>query len=138
MVLLYDWDKIFNATGGSPVDICRIFRMLVRNQIPENMYDPIYNYKQMDFSGQDYLLHPELLEANMHKYSHRDIGIYIALASIRKWADWVTSGNAGLDASMSPMSDEMLIFHATANELLSYEDGNLLFLYEEAGGTGIH
>jgi hypothetical protein len=138
MVLLYDWPKIFQATEGNPVEVAKIFFMLASKQIPRNYHDPIYKYYTKDFKGKSFLLHADLLEANLHKHTYSDISRYLSLASLRSWAHWVTSGDSTLSALSVPMDQELLAERIAESDLMLLEGGNIRFLYEEMGGCNIN
>lgn len=138
MILMYNWDKIFKLTEGDPVEIVRIFRMLTKGQVPDNYYDPIYKYSIHNFFGESYILHPNLLEQNLHNHSHRDVAMYIALAALRPYAEWIGTGTAKLPVDYSQMPVEALTTYVDENVLLDLQDGEVSFCYEEMGGNTIH
>jgi hypothetical protein len=126
-MLLYDWNKIFAKTGSNPVEIVRVLKMLVEKQIPYNRYDKIYKYYDTDFSGECFLIHPDVLLFNSYKYSYRDVCIYIALASRRSYAEYKATGKRTLDLLHLP--EEPIIFEDYS--LLYIENDEIHFLYEE-------
>jgi hypothetical protein len=131
-MLLYNWQKIYNASNQDVVEIVRILRMITYKQIPENTFDPIYKYHQMKFLGESYLVHPDVLVHNAHYHSYKNIASYIALASLRPYAEWVVSGKTSLELIHIPMEPEFILQTIATNDLLAAEDGNLMFLYENA------
>jgi hypothetical protein len=128
-MLLFDWKKIFNATQGDPIEIVRVLRMLVLKQVPTTKYDKIYFYSQLNFSGENFLLHPELLLFHSHKHGYRDIAIYTAMASLRPLADYHAYGTVTLDPLYAP---EEVLKYVDENRLLSMKDGKIHFLYERS------
>ena len=48
-MLLYDWNKIFEISEGNTYVIFIIFRMLTCKLVPENKYDPIYEFSKKNF-----------------------------------------------------------------------------------------
>ncbi len=126
-MLLYDWKKIFITTQGDPVEITRVLKVMIENKVPRNKYDPIYQYSQLNFTGQSFLVHPELLLYNGYKHSHRDIAIYVAMAALRPLADYHAYGKIALETFHTP---ENILQYVDNNSLLS-SDGELIhFLYE--------
>ena len=126
-MLLYDWNKIFAKTGSNPVEIVRVLKMLVEKQIPYNRYDKIYKYSDVDFNGDSFLIHPDVLLFNSYKYSYRDVCIYVALASRRPYAEYKVSGKRTLD--MLHLPEEPIIMEDYS--LLYIEDEEIHFVYEE-------
>lgn len=138
MPLLYDWDKIFSATEGNSVEIVRILRMLVANQIPDNYNDPIYKYYIKDFGGKSFLVNGDILLLNSHKHTYKDMAMYLSLASLRPLAEWAASGKVDLPAIVVPVAEDTLIKYIELNPLLSLKDGNIHFLYEDSDTLTIH
>lgn len=128
-MLLYDWKKIFTATQGNPTEIVRILKMLVEKKVPKNKYDKIYYYSQLNFSGESFLLHPEPMLYYGYKYTHREMAIYTALASLRPLADYTAYSKITLDLLHAP---EDVIDYIYDNRLLEIEDGEIHFLYERS------
>ena len=126
-MLLYYWNKIFTKCESNPVEIVRVLKMLVEKQIPYNRYDKIYKYSDVDFSGDSFLIHPDVLLFNSYKYSYRDVCIYVALASRRPYAQYKVSGKRTLD--MLHLPDEPIIMEDYS--LLYIEDEEIHFVYEE-------
>jgi len=133
-MLLYDWNKIFDVTKGSPSAMYLIIKMLVNKSIPRNKHDKIYKYINTDFSGDCFLVHPDILLYHAYKHSFRDIAQYIALASLRPLADYYASGKTTLDLDLCEISLE----YFKDNSLLHIEEGQLHFLYEEVKQENIH
>lgn len=128
-LFLFDWKKLFEASGGSPQMITTLLRMLVEKRIPKNKFDAIFPYSETDFSGESFLVHPERLLYNSYKHSFRDIAVYTALASLRPLADYVAYGTITLDPLHAP---EEVLQHTDDNRLLEYKDGLLHFIYERS------
>ena len=127
-MLLYDWKKIFTVTNGDPSSIFIIFEMLVKNSIPQNKYDPIYKFYGLNFTGECFLVHPDVLLYNAFRYSRRDIAIYLAFASMRSLGEYFASGDITLDLLEMPLDPFQ---HLENDSLLYMEDDKLHFLYEE-------
>jgi hypothetical protein len=75
------------------------------------------------------LVHPERLLYEGYKYTHREIGIYTALASLRPLADYYAYGKVSLNLLYVPDNIKEYI---TDNRLLSVENNELHFLYERS------
>ena len=127
-MLLYDWKMIFTIANGEPTSIFIIFEMLVKNSIPRNKYDPIYKFYELNFTGECFLVHPDVLLYNAFRYSRRDISIYLAFASMRSLGEYFASGNITLDLLEMPLDPFQ---HLEDDRLLYIEDEKLHFLYEE-------
>jgi len=128
MVFLYDWKKIFEVAEKNPLSIFVIFRMMVERQIPKNKYDKIFSYSKKNFVGESFLINPEDLLFHSYKYSYREIAQYLALASLRSYADYLATGDATLDLRRVEVDLELF----KDNRLLYIKEGNkLLFKYEE-------
>ena len=138
-MFLFDWQKICVHAEGKVVNTVRIFRMLVEKQVPQNKWDKIYKYSQIDFSGESFMLHPDILLYHSHKYTYREIAQYIALCSLRSHAEYEALKTVTLDSILVPGigADPHLIIET--NRLLSVdEDEQVHFLYEEVKPEEIH
>jgi len=133
-MLFYNWEKIFETSEGNPQTMYSIVKMMYLNEIPKNKYDKIYKYANKSFIGQSFLLHPDVLLYNSYKHSFREIAQYLALASVRPYVDYVTTGELTLDLDLVEIPLELF----TDNSLLHVEDGKLHFLYEEVKQENIH
>jgi len=127
-MLLYDWKKIFTVANGEPSSIFTIFEMLVKQSIPKNKYDPAYKFYEMNFAGDCFLVHPDVLLYNSFRHSRRDVAIYLAFASMRSLGEYFASGDITLDLLEMPLDPFQ---HLEDDRLLSIEDNKLHFLYEE-------
>ena len=133
-MLFYDWKKMFEASEGSPLAIFVILKMLVTNAVPINKYDNIYKYAMKSFVGESFLLHPDVLMHNAYKHDYREIAQYIALASMRPYADYLATGTITLDLLQCEVDRELF----NDNSLLRIEDNKVHFLYEEVKQENIH
>lgn len=131
-MILYDWKKIFEHSKGSAKECIKIIRMITYRQVPRNKKDPLYKYYGRDFSGVSFLVHPDLLLHNAYKHDYKQLGVYLALASLRSYTDYKLTGDTTLDAEYAPNNPELYI---TDTELLRLEDNKIRFLYEEATHT---
>ena len=126
-MFLYDWKKIVSTAEGSPLLVYTIFKMLVLKEIPNSKYDKIYKYVDLSFAGESFLVNPEQLVFESYKYSYREISQYLALASIRPISEYYATGKTSLDQRLVEFEEELY----EENSLLSIQDGEIHFLYEE-------
>ena len=127
-MFLFNWKKIYNEAEGSSVKCLEILDMMVYKKVPYNSYDPIYKYRNKSFSGDSFLLQPEILLENGFRYAPREIAIYVALAARRKLADYLAFGEKTLSARHAPQLDKLI----EENRLLYITSGGIHFVYEEA------
>lgn len=133
-MLLYDWTKIFDLSKGNPAIIYLIIKILVNKEIPRNKYDKIFQFANIDFSGDCFLVHPDVLLYHSYKHSYRDIAQYIALASLRSYADYLATGDKTLDLLTCEIDRELF----NDNSLLRIKKDRLYFKYEEVNHKDIH
>jgi len=136
-MFLFDWTKIYIASHGNAREIYRIFKMLVEKQVPVNRKDPIYKYSQKNFTGDSFMLHPEVLLHHSYKYKFVEIAQYIALCSYRPTGDYLATREVRLDSILVPAT----IIQVIQNNRLLYiseDDGYLHFMYEEVNSKEIH
>ena len=127
-MFLFNWKKIYNEAEGSSVKCLEILDMMVYKKVPYNSYDPIYKYRNKNFSGDSFLLQPEILLENAFRYAPREVEIYVALAARRKLADYLAFGEKTLSARHAPQLDKLI----EENRLLYITSGGIHFVYEEA------
>jgi hypothetical protein len=137
-MLMYNWNTMFAAANGSPVEVCRILRMIVTNQIPRNLHDPIMPYVGKSFLGESFLVHPDMLVYNMYQYPHKDIVQYLALASLRPLADYLATGLITVPSDDTGIEPELLDYYILTNGLLGTKEGNIGFRYEEMSKQTVH
>ena len=127
-MLLYNWKKILETCKGNPLEVVRVLKMLVEKEIPQNQYDKIYKYSTIDFRGESFLLYPDVLLYNAYQYSYKDICIYVAIASLRSYANYAAFGKTTLDLIHLPLDPFIFLNN---HRLLYVENEELYFLYEE-------
>ena len=98
--------------------------------IPKNTYDPLYIYSTINFAGDSFLLHPDVLLFYSYKYSVRDVAIYLSMASMRPLAEYMTNGTIHLPLLLAPI-DPLEHLDDPHSGLLTLEDENIHFLYEK-------
>ena len=133
-MLLYDWNKIFEVAEGNTFTIFIIFRMITHRLIPNNKYDPIFEFSKKSFTGESFMVHPDILLFNAYKYDYRDIAQYIALASLRPYSDYLTTGKIDLDPYLVDLDYELF----KDNSLLRFEEDSIHFIYEEVPKEKLH
>ena len=133
-MLFYDWEKIFNAADGNPKTMYTILKMVYLKEIPKNKHDKLFKYAGKSFIGTSFLVHPDVLLYNAYKHSYREIAQYLALASLRPYADYAVTGDTTLDLDLVEIPVELFY----DNSLLYIEDDKLHFLYEEVKPENIH
>jgi len=133
-MLFYDWKKMFDASEGNPLALFIIFKMLVTNAVPRNKYDDIYKYAGKHFNGQSYILHADVLLHYAYKHEYREIAQYLALASMRRYADYAATGDTTLDLEQCEVDQE----YFKDNSLLRIKNGKIHFKYEEVKQENIH
>ena len=133
-MLLFDWKKVFDTAEGNIATCNLIMEMLIKQQVPQNKYDPIYRYSQKKFKGSSFLLHGDFLLFNSYKYTSKELCIYYALASLRSYADYIASYKTTLDSLHCPVPLEQI----NDNRLLIVDDQEITFIYEEVTLETIH
>ena len=127
-MVLFNWKKIYREAQGSTVKCVEILDMITYKKVPFNSYDPLYRYRNKNFSGDSFLLQPEILLENGFRYSPREIAVYVAVASRRKLADYVAFGEKTLSINHAPQVNKLI----EDNRLLYMEGNQIHFVYEEA------
>ena len=127
-MFLFNWKKIYNEAEGSSVKCLEILDMMVYKKVPYNSYDPIYKYRNKSFSGDSFLLQPEILLENSFRFEPREVAIYVALAARRKLADYLAFGEKNLSVRHAPQLNTLI----EENRLLYMEGNKIHFVYEEA------
>jgi len=127
-MVLFNWKKIYREAQGSTVKCVEILDMITYKKVPFNSYDPLYRYRNKNFSGDSFLLQPEILLENGFRYSPREIAVYVAVASRRKLADYVAFGEKTLSINHAPQVNKLI----EDNRLLYIEKSEIHFIYEEA------
>lgn len=133
-MLFYDWEKIFNAADGNPKTMYTILKMVYLKEIPKNKHDKLFKYAGKSFIGTSFLVHPDVLLYNAYKHSYREIAQYLALASLRSYADYAITGDTTLDLDVVEIPVELF----NDNSLLRVHHGNVHFKYEEVNKKDIH
>jgi hypothetical protein len=133
-MFLFDWKKVYDAADGNIYECNLIMEMLIKKSIPENRYDPIYKFFDMDFRGHSFILHPDILLYHAYKYLIRDVTVYYALASLRSLPEYFISHKITLDRLHLPVELDTI----KDNRLLTVDYDSIHFLYEEVPTENIH
>ena len=133
-MFLYDWQKVYKEARGNISSCNLIMGMLIKKQIPNNKYDPIYKFSNKNFSGVSFLVHPDVLLYESYKYSQRELAEYYALASVRGLGEYIASRKTTLDILHCPVDLELI----NSNRLLSIKKDTIHFLYEEVTKENTH
>lgn len=135
-MFLYDWGEVYKAARGKPSEVLRIINMLVYKEIPLNKKDPIYKYSHIDFSGNSFLIHADVLLASFHRHSLHDVGVYIATSATRSLANYMITKDPTIDLLACPVNP---FDYITDTRLLRLDGENKIhFLYEEVNPKEIH
>ena len=129
-MLMYDWNKIYDDAKGNVDRIYQTFIVLTKGEtIPKNKYDPAYRLSLINFKGNAFLAHPDVLLYHAFKYSKREIAQYLAVAAMRLVADYLTHGKTWVEYDAVPFDIETL----RENRLLILDDENEIvrLKYEE-------
>ena len=133
-MLLFDWTKVYDKAGGNIFTCNQIMEMIITKRLPRNRFDPLYKYAGINFIGRSFLLHPEVLLYNAHKYDQRDVAVYYALAAVRNIADYKATGKITLDLLRLPVELDRI----NENRLLRIDSVYVHFIYEEVNPKEIH
>ena len=102
--------------------------MLAEGALPSSKFDPIYYYSMLNFTGDSFLVHADVLLYNAYQYTHRDLSIYLALASLRSYGEYKASGTLTLELLKSPVHPHEYLENP---RLLRIHKDNIIFPYEE-------
>jgi hypothetical protein len=133
-MLLFDWSKVYDSAQGNIVHCNMIMEMIVKKTLPKNRFDPLYKYSNINFIGNNFLVHPDVLLFNAYKYSQRDLAIYYALTALRNFKEYKVSKKITLDLAFCPVDLETI----KDNRLLRITDDGIHFIYEEVTKENIH
>lgn len=133
-MLLYDWNKIFEVADGNTFTIFIILKMITSRLVPENKYDRIFELSKINFAGESFIVHPDILLFNAYKHEYREIAQYLALASLRPLGDYKATGKIDLDIYRVDIDYELI----KDNSLLRIEEDTIHFIYEEVPKERIH
>ena len=130
-MVLFDWKKIVDRTGGKSKDILAIMHMLTFMTFPSDTKDVLYKYIHINFVGNSFAvtLQPFFYEAK--NYTTRERLEYLSLLSRRSFAEYMHTHEVTLDLSHANLSQDII----NRNRLLTLEDGLIHFKYEDIKET---
>jgi len=129
-MILFNWKKIIQHSEGKSNNIFAILHLLTFKSIPKNTKDILYKYYHKDFSGDSFLIHPEMMFTERRSHKSLEWLHYIHLASFRNLNNYLETKDATLDLLHSPVKEEII----KNNSLLNIEDGRIHFLFEKPQG----
>jgi len=134
-MLLYDFEKIINATDGNVNDCFAVLDMLTHQKIPSNRFDKYYKYSNINFSGGSFMLHPEVAFYNSYKYTKREMVQYFGLGAFRLTSRYIANQTVTMSVHQVPLDRNLYI----ENRLLRIDDDDIIhWRYEEVTTKEIH
>lgn len=126
-MVLFDWKKIVDRTGGKSKDILAIMHMMTFMTFPSDTKDVLYKYIHINFVGNSFAaeLKPFFFEAK--SYTTRERLEYLSLLSRRSFAEYMHNQTVTLDLSHANLSQDII----NNNRLLTLKDGLVHFKYED-------
>ena len=126
-MVLFDWKKIVDRTGGKSKDILAVMHMLTFMTFPSDTKDVLYKYIHINFVGNSFAeeLKPFFFEAK--SYTTRERLEYLSLLSRRSFAEYMHNQTVTLDLSHANLSQDII----NNNRLLTLKDGLVHFKYED-------
>ena len=133
-MLLFDWSKVYDSAQGNIVQCNMVMEMIIKKSLPRNRFDPLYKYSNINFIGNNFMVHPDVLLFNAYKYSQKEIAVYYALISLRNIAEFRTIKKITLDLAFCPVELDSI----RENRLLRIDNDSIHFIYEEVKQENIH
>ena len=127
-MVLFNWKKIVKDTAGNKRDIFVIMRWLTFKVVPSNRKDPLYRYISKNYEGDSFLVNAAPIFYEYKNYTTSEIMQYFSLASRRSYAKYIHEGSTTLDFLYTNIEEDAI----NSNRLLTLEDGNIHFKYEDA------
>lgn len=126
-MLFFDLDKI-KKEAKNRYDIVNIIHFLVYKPIPKTLYDVrTKNWREMNFSGQSFLINPEKFLDEECRYGINDSIMYLELAAKRNYMDYKIYRESRLPIILSDFSLKDL----KQNKLLTITDDYIEFNAEK-------
>ena len=104
-----------------------ILSHLTFRMTPENQEDFRYKISQEDWAGDSYLLNPSKIFIHRHQFTEREISEYVALASLRSYAEYKATRKTTLNLLECPVEEVQI----KDNRLLSFWEREIYFCWEE-------
>ena len=127
-MVLFNWKKIVKDTAGNKRDIFVIMRWLTFKVVPSNRKDPLYRYISKNYEGDSFLVNAAPIIYEYKNYTTSEIMQYFSLASRRSYAKYIHEGSTTIDFLYTNIEEDA----TNNNRLLTLEDGNIHFKYEDA------
>ena len=126
-LILYNWPKIVSKSNGRVSKMMEILSHLTFRLTPENEEDFRYKISQEDWTGDSYLLNPSKIFIHRHQFTEREISEYVALASLRSYAEYKATRKTTLNLIECPVEEVQI----KDNRLLSFWNNEIYFCWEE-------
>jgi len=134
-MLLYDFEKIIETCNKNVNDVFDVLDMLTHKTIPNNKFDRLYKWANINFKGQSFMLHPEVVFYNSYKYTKKEVVQYFGIAAFRLTSLYIAQQTVTIKAVNLPLDRNLYI----ENRLLSIDDRGIVhFKYEEVTKKEIH
>ncbi len=127
-MLLFNWKQVLRESRRSNAELLKIMTYLTFKPKIYSKYDMYYKYSTVNWSGSSFLRNPKPLFIHRKSFPDKQIVEYIGLASLRNYPEYVMQGILTLDLLACSRKEDLI----NNNRLLSIENGEIHFLYEEA------
>ena len=126
-LILYNWPKIVSKSDGRVSKMLEILSHLTFKLLPVNEEDFRFNISQENWSGDSFLLNPSKIFIHRHQFKSREIAEYVALASLRSYAEYKSTRKTTLSLIECPVEQVQI----KDNRLLSFCNNQIYFCWEE-------
>ena len=126
-LILYNWPKIVSKSDGRVSKMLEILSHLTFRLLPVNEEDFRFNISQENWSGDSFLLNPSKIFIHRHQFKSREIAEYVALASLRSYAEYKATRKTTLNLIECPVEQVQI----KDNRLLSFWNNEIYFCWEE-------
>ena len=129
-MIFYNWRKIYKFSCGKPSVILDTIYYIIYRPVPKNKWDRFYLISKENWTGKSFLLNPEEIYFHRLQYSDVEFAQYVALASLRNYADYKATNRTYLSGVRLPKN--MDLTKLKQNRLLTIDEyNNVYFLWEE-------
>ena len=126
-LILYNWPKIVSKSDGRVSKMLEILSHLTFKLLPVNEEDFRFNISQENWSGDSFLLNTSKIFIHRHQFKSREIAEYVALASLRSYAEYKATRKTTLSLIECPVEQVQI----KDNRLLSFCNNQIYFCWEE-------
>jgi len=124
-MIFFNRDKMTRANSSE--ELSHILYYITYRPVPQRPYLIRWlRYQTIDWSGESFLLNPEELLDNWHKFGEKELMQYVFVAARRKYTDYKLFGITTLETDN--VNTEVL----ENNRLLTITGNKIYFKYEEA------